>query len=71
MLAILCSEFTEVTMARGIFFYLIVWLLVTVFLYVFSRLRRSERMTLLRCFLYGLGTATAALGVVLLIVYLF
>ena len=58
-------------MARGIFFYLIVWLLVTVSLYVFSRLRKSEQMTLLRCFFYGLGTATVALGVVLLIVYLF
>jgi len=58
-------------MARGIFFYLIVWLLVTVLLYVFSRLRKSEQMTLLRCLLYGLGTATIALGVVLLMVYLF
>jgi hypothetical protein len=58
-------------MARGVFFYLIIWLLVTAALYAYSRLRRSTRMTLLRCFLYGLGTATVALGLVLLIVYLF
>lgn len=58
-------------MARGIFFYLIVWLLVTVSLYVFSRLRKRAQMTLLRSMLYGLGTATVALGLVLLVVYLF
>ncbi len=58
-------------MARGIFFYLLVWLVVTIALYVFSRLSRREKMTLYRCFLYGLGTATAALAIVLLIVYLF
>lgn len=58
-------------MVRGVFFYLIVWLVVTVSLYVLSRLRKSEQMTLLRCFLYGLGTATIALCIVLLVVYLF
>ncbi|HEY0666190.1 MAG TPA: hypothetical protein VGD24_09000 [Gallionella sp.] len=58
-------------MVRGIFFYLIVWLVVTVLIYGYGKLRKSERMSLLRCFLYGLGTATVALGVVLLMVYLF
>lgn len=58
-------------MARGIYFYLLVWLVVTIGLYVFSRMNKSEKLTLLRCFLYGLGTATVALGVVLLIVYVF
>ncbi len=58
-------------MARGIYFYLLVWLVVTIGLYVFSRMSKSEKLTLLRCFLYGLGTATVALGVVLLIVYVF
>ena len=58
-------------MARGVFFYLVIWLLVTAAFYAYSRLRRSARMTVLRCFLYGLGTATIALGLVLLVVYLF
>lgn len=58
-------------MIRGIFFYLSIWLLVTGLLYVLSRLRQSMRMTLLRCTLYGLGTASIALCLVLLIVYLF
>lgn len=58
-------------MARGIYFYLLVWFVVTIGLYVSSRMSSSERMTLFRCVLYGLGTATVALGVVLLIVYLF
>ena len=58
-------------MVRGILFYLIVWLAVTVSLYMLNRLRKSAQMTLLRCFLYGLGTATIALSIVLLIVYLF
>lgn len=58
-------------MARGIYFYLLVWIVVTAVLLVFSRLRKSEKLTLLRCLLYGLGTATVALCIVLLIVYLF
>jgi hypothetical protein len=58
-------------MARGIYFYLLVWFVVTIGLYVFSRMNSSEKMTVFRCVLYGLGTATVALGVVLLIVYLF
>lgn len=58
-------------MARGILFYLLVWLVVTAALYLFSRMNRSEKMTFYRCVLYGLGTATVALAVVLLIVYLF
>ncbi len=58
-------------MVRGILFYLLVWVVVTIGLYVFSRLRKSERLTLLHCFMYGLGTATLALCIVLLMVYLF
>ncbi len=58
-------------MARGIFFYVLVWVAVTMGLYVFSRLTKRERLTLFRCFAYGLGTATLALCIVLLIVYLF
>lgn len=58
-------------MARGIYFYLLIWIVVTAVLFVFSRLRKSEKLTLLRCFLYGLGTATVSLLIVLLIVYLF
>lgn len=58
-------------MVRGIFFYVLVWLFVTTGLYVFSRMSKREKLTLYRCFLYGLGTATTALAFVLLIVYLF
>lgn len=58
-------------MIRGIFFYLLVWIAVAAGLYLLSRLSKSGKLTLIRCILYGLATATAALGVVLLIVYLF
>ncbi len=58
-------------MARGILFYLLVWFVVTIGLYVFSRMSKSEKLTLYRCVAYGLGTATLALCLVLLIVYLF
>jgi hypothetical protein len=58
-------------MVRGIFFYVLVWVLVTMGLYIFSRLTKRARLTLLRCVAYGLGTATLALCIVLLIVYLF
>lgn len=58
-------------MARGIFFYLIVWFIVTVSLYGYSKMRKSEKASLMHSVLYGLGTATVALGAVLLIVYLF
>jgi hypothetical protein len=58
-------------MVRGISFYVLVWFVVTIALYVLSRLSKREKMTLYRCVLYGLGTASAALAIVLLIVYLF
>lgn len=58
-------------MVRGIFFYLLVWLVVTAGLYIFSRMNKSEKLTVYRCLAYGLGTATLALCLVLLIVYLF
>lgn len=58
-------------MVRGIFFCLLVWIAVTIGLYALSRMGKSEKMTLYRCVVYGLGTATLALCLVLLIVYLF
>jgi hypothetical protein len=58
-------------MARGIYFYLLVWLVVTAGLYVFSKMSKSEKLTVYRCVLYGLGSATLALVVVLSVVYLF
>lgn len=58
-------------MARGIYFYLLVWLVVSAGLYVFSKMSKSEKLTVYRCVLYGLGTATLALCLVLTIVYLF
>lgn len=58
-------------MARGIYFYLLVWLLVSAGLYIFSKMSKSEKLTVFRCIGYGLGTATLALCLVLLIVYLF
>ncbi|MBI5889215.1 MAG: hypothetical protein HZB47_00875 [Nitrosomonadales bacterium] len=58
-------------MVRGIYFYLLVWLAVSAGLYVFSKMNKSEKLTLYRCVVYGLGTATLALCLVLLIVYLF
>lgn len=58
-------------MARGIFFYVLVWLVVSAGLYVFSKMNKYEKLTVYRCIVYGLGTATLALCLVLLIVYLF
>lgn len=58
-------------MVRGILYYLLVWLLVSVGLFVYNHLSQREKMNLWRCAGYGLLTATIALGLVLLIVYLF
>jgi hypothetical protein len=58
-------------MLRGILYYLVVWLLVSAAIYGYSSLNRRAKMTLIRSVLYGLVTATIALGIVLLIVYLF
>jgi lipopolysaccharide export LptBFGC system permease protein LptF len=58
-------------MARGIMFYVLVWFGVTAALYVFSKMKRHDKLTLYRCIGYGLGTATLALCLVLLVVYLF
>ncbi len=58
-------------MARGIYFYLLVWLVVSTGLFIFSKMSKREKLTVFRCIGYGLGTATLALCLVLLIVYLF
>jgi len=58
-------------MLRGIFYYLIVWLAVSAGFYFYRNLSPRERITVIRSVLYGLVTATVALGIVLLIVYLF
>lgn len=58
-------------MLRGILYYLIVWLTVSAILYGYNHLSRRGKMTVLRIMLYGLLTATVALGIVLLIVYIF
>ena len=50
---------------------MLVWAVVSIGMYLFNRLSRRERVTAIRCILYGLATATAALGLVLLIVVLF
>lgn len=58
-------------MIRGIFYYLVIWLVVTTIFYGYHRLSKRRRMTVIRSLLYGLFTATIAMGIVLLIVYLF
>ena len=58
-------------MVRGILYYLLVWAAVSVGMYLFNRLSRGGRVTVIRCVVYGLATATVALGLVLLIVALF
>lgn len=58
-------------MVRGILYYLVIWGSVTAAFYGYGRLTQRERSTLLRSLLFGLGTATVAMALVLLIVYLF
>lgn len=58
-------------MLRGILYYLMVWLVVSAAIYGYNSLNRREKMTVIRSVVYGLVTATIALGIVLLIVYLF
>lgn len=58
-------------MVRGILYYLLVWAAVSVGMYLFNRLSKRGRVTVIRCILSGLVTATVALGLVLLIVALF
>jgi hypothetical protein len=60
-----------VNMLRGVLYYLVVWLVVSAAIYGYNSLNRREKMTVIRSVLYGLVTATIALGIVLLIVYLF
>jgi hypothetical protein len=61
----------EEDMVRGILYYLLVWLAVSLALFVYNHLSRREKFNLWRCAGYGLLTATVALGLVLLMVYLF
>ncbi len=58
-------------MVRGIVYYLLIWGSVTAAFYGYGRLTLRERATLMRSVMFGLGTATVAMAVVLLIVYLF
>lgn len=58
-------------MLRGILYYLVVWLVVSAAIYGYNSLNSREKITAIRSVLYGLATATIALGIVLLIVYLF
>lgn len=58
-------------MLRGILYYLVVWLVVSAAIYAYNSLNKHEKITAIRSVLYGLATATIALGIVLLIVYLF
>jgi hypothetical protein len=69
-----CSQikrFPGGKMVRGMLYYLLVWLLVSAILFVFSHLSKREKMSVIRSVLYGLVTATIALGIVLLLVYIF
>jgi hypothetical protein len=58
-------------MIRGILYYVLVWIVVSAIFYGYSHLSMRKRMTVIRSVLYGLLTATIALGIVLIIVYLF
>lgn len=58
-------------MFRGILYYLLVWFVVSAAFYFYNKLSRREKITVIRCVLYGLATATISLGIVLLIVYIF
>jgi len=56
---------------RGILFILLVWIGVTVGIYVFYHLPGRVKKTLLRSALFGLVTAVIALVFVVALVYLF
>lgn len=58
-------------MVRGILYYLVVWIIVSAVFYGYNHLSKREKMTVIRSVMYGLLTATLALCIVLLIVYLF
>jgi hypothetical protein len=58
-------------MVRGILYYLLVWAAFSAAYYGYNHLSRRKQLTLIRCVLYGLATATVALAFMLLIVYLF
>ncbi len=58
-------------MVRGILYYLLVWAVVSAGFYGYNHLSRREKMTVVRSIVYGLLTATVALGIILVIVYLF
>lgn len=58
-------------MLRGIIYYLFVWAMVSAALYLYGKLNKREKSGLIRSALFGLATATVALLIVLLMVYLF
>jgi hypothetical protein len=58
-------------MVRGILYYLLVWALFSAAFYGYNHLSRRNRLTVIRCVLYGLVTATVALAFILMVVYLF
>lgn len=58
-------------MVRGILYYLLVWLAVSAGLLTYNHMSRREKLNLWRCIGYGMLTATVALCLVLLMVYLF
>lgn len=58
-------------MVRGILYYLVVWIIVSALLHGYNHLSKRERVTVTRSVISGLLTATLALCIVLLIVYLF
>jgi hypothetical protein len=58
-------------MIRGILYYLFVWIIISAMVYGYSHLSKRGKVTLIRSVMYGLVTATIALGFILLLVYLF
>lgn len=58
-------------MIRGVLYYLLVWGIISALFYGYNHLSRRGKVTVLRNLLYGLVTATIAMGILLLLVYLF
>ena len=58
-------------MIRGILYYLLLWAIISAIFYGYNHLSRRGKVTVMRNVVYAFVTATIALGVVLLVVYLF
>jgi hypothetical protein len=58
-------------MIRGILYYLLLWAVISAIFYGYNHLSRRGKVTVMRNVLYGLLTASIALAVVLLLVYIF